>query len=99
MWPFRQLEIPPDRLQQHASTLDLIEQVAELRGRLRAMQSEWDDLKAQVKKGYQRMEKAGERAATKEEAKRLLEEEGIVEDEPVVEWGGFAKKLHDLKGA
>lgn len=88
---FRRSETPQDGPSQHAMTLDLIEQVAALRGQVRAMESEWDDIRAQIRKGYQRMEKAYER----------LEDAGL--EEPAQEvvtplhaadnLHGFAKKM------
>jgi len=45
----------------HSATLDLIEQVTALRGQVRSLEAEWDDMRAQIRKGYQRMEKAYER--------------------------------------
>lgn len=61
MWPFRLTQSPVDETSRHGVTLDLIEQVAALRGQVRALESEWDDMRGQIRKGYQRMEKAHER--------------------------------------
>lgn len=80
--------------------LDLIEQVAAVRGRLNAMGTEWEDVKAQVKKSYQRMEKANERAEKREKARV----EGWDDDEEErphhrqhIEPTGFERKLADFK--
>jgi len=62
IWPFRRAETPPDASQRHDTVLDLIEQVAALRGHVRAIETEWDDVKAQVKKAYGRIERANQRA-------------------------------------
>ena len=62
MWLFRRPEKAQDPGERHDTVLDLIEQVTALRGRLRAQELEWDDMRAQIKKGYQRMEKAYERS-------------------------------------
>ena len=64
--PFRRSQTPPDEQRGHRMTLDLIEQVTELRGRLRSIESEWDDIRVQIRKGYQRLEKANERAEARE---------------------------------
>lgn len=55
---FRRDETRPDS---HSTVLDLIEQVAQLRGQVRAMETEWDDMRSQIRKGYQRMERAHQR--------------------------------------
>ena len=99
MWPFRQRETPPDASARHSTTLDLIEQVATLRGQLRAVETEWDDVRAQIKKGFGRMERANQRAAERselgdeEELEQLTEE--IAHDLPLA---GFAKKLAQRRG-
>jgi len=99
MWPFRPPQTPPDGPGPHTVTLDLIEQVAALRGQVRAMETEWDDIRDQIKKGYQRIEKANQRA------ERRLEDpdEGGVNEgtatPPELRLVGFAKKLAEMKGA
>lgn len=70
-------------------TLDLIEEVAELRGRVRSMNVEWDDIRAQIKKGYQRMEKAFERL----EKAQVIEPEEVQQEEAVSEPRNFIDKL------
>ena len=92
IWPFRPREPAPDRKEQHSTTLDLIEQVAALRGQVRALESEWDDMRTQIKKGYQRMEKAFERAEVPE--KKVREPEPKQIDIPL-EARGFMKKLKE----
>ena len=96
IWPFRPPQTPPDTSEPRQTVLDLIEQVAMLRGQVRAMESEWDDIREQIKKGYQRIEKANQRAE-----KRLEPEEETsepVDSAPYVPLVGFAKKLHEMKG-
>jgi predicted nucleic acid-binding Zn-ribbon protein len=90
---FRRTETPPDRSERHDIVLDLVEQVASIRGQVRAMQTEWDDIRVQIKKGYQRIEKANERAE-----RRLPEPEQLDEAEPGSDLSGFAKKLYEMKG-
>jgi len=67
IWPFGRRETPPDASQRHDTVLDLIEQVAALRGHVRAIETEWDDVKAQVKKAYGRIERANNRAEERRE--------------------------------
>ena len=93
MWPFRRSRTPPDVPDRHEMILDLIEQVAALRGQVRATEIEWDDMRAQIRKGYQRMEKAYERG-------QPVETDGA--DSPVPPVGlpaahGFVEKLRKLK--
>jgi len=95
MWPFRRAQTPPEDPSRHQITLDLIEQVAALRGQVRAMETEWDDIRVQIRKGYQRLEKAYQRL----EAADLEEPESKPPAKPVPELKGFAKKLHEMKGA
>lgn len=102
MWPFRPPQTPVDAPDRHRVTLDLIEQVAALRGQVRSLESEWDDIRVQIQKGYQRIEKANQRAE-----KRMGLEEGDLGDlDARVSGGdvstgltGFAKKLADIRGA
>ena len=93
MWPFRRRETRRDVLQQHETTLDLIEQVASLRGQVRATAAEWDDMRAQIKKGYQRMEKAYERGQPVETA----ESEDSVPPVGLPAAHGFVEKLRQMK--
>ena len=92
MWPFRRPKTPPDVPDRHDMVLDLIEQVASLRGQVRATEIEWDDMRAQIRKGYQRMEKAYERGQPVETAASA--------DDAVAPVGlpahGFAEKLRLL---
>lgn len=101
MWPFRPPQTPSDDLRQHRATLDLIEQVAALRGQVNAMASEWDDVKDQVRRSYQRIEKAAERLE-KAKTKKLDgwdddDEDAAAVKEPTPEVFGFAKKLADFR--
>ncbi len=92
---FRRTETPSDGPDRHALTLDLIEQVAELRGRVRGMEAEWESIRIQIRKDYQRMEKAHDRL----EAKRGGDDADPKEpSEPAVELHGFAKKLKEARG-
>ncbi len=101
MWPFRLRGTASDGPDRHQTTLDMIEQVTALRGQVRALEAEWLDMRDQLKKSYQRMEKANERAE-----KRLAKQEELAQEElldpepvvPVVPLRGFAKKLHDIQG-
>lgn len=81
-------------------TLDLIEQVTALRGQVRAIESEWDAVRSMIQKGWQRIEKANERA----------EKRDTMEDEPPNNVApefkrapeeyltGFARKLQEMRG-
>ncbi len=99
MNPFRRPERPQDGPEPAPDptsvTVELIEQVAQLRGQVRALETEWDDIRVQIRKSYQRMEKAYQR----------LEEAGIEESDPVPRelpgppLVGFAKKLAESRGA
>ena len=94
MWPFRRSQTPSDGLERHKVTLDLIESVADLRGRIRSLEIEWEDIRTQIRKGYQRMEKAADRLDEKKDGKKpRVEVDGDLRFEPV----GFAKKLADLR--
>lgn len=106
MWPFRPPQTAVDTPDRHAVTLDLIERVAALRGQVRAMETEWDAIRVQIQKGWQRLEKANSRAE-----RRLEDGEGgghggsvpdatgdaVVSSNPVP-LAGFAKKLADIRG-
>ena len=107
MWPFRRSQTPQDGLDRHALTLDLIEQVAALRGQVRAMETEWDAIRVQIQKGWQRLEKANQRAE-----RRLDDGEGkdegnsltatgahdVLSEPPVPPLVGFSKKLQQMRG-
>jgi len=104
MWPFRRSQTQQDGAERHSVTLDLIEQVAALRGQVRAMETEWDDIREQIKKGYQRIEKANQRASRRledEDGGNSLPDTGDARTlaEPPVELRGFAKKLAEIRGA
>ena len=92
MNPFRRSQTPSDGPDRHRMTLDLIEEVADLRGKVRSIQVEWDDIRVQIRKGYQRMEKAYDRLEPKvvDAPDRADEANG---PEPV----GFAKKLAEIR--
>lgn len=98
MWPFGRPQTSQDASQRHDTVLDLIEQVAALRGHVRAIETEWDDVKAQVKKAYGRIERANNRADERE-GNSLEDSAGdarVVEplpSQPV----GFAAKLLALQ--
>ncbi len=72
MWPFRRSQTPPNVPERHTVTLDLIEQVAYMRGQINALEDDWKSTKEQVRKDYQRVEKANERA----ERRKATTEEG-----------------------
>ncbi len=104
MWPFRRSETPPDGHGRHTVVLDLIEQVSYMRGQINALEDDWKKTKEQVKKDYQRVEKANER----QEKRKTMEGGNTLPDssapragerEPVVPLHGFAKKLQEMKGA
>lgn len=102
MWPFRPSPTPPDYSDRHRSTLDCIEQVATLRGQVRSMETEWDDIRAQIKKGFQRMEKANQRAEARgeddEQGRGPVDGDGRgARGVPVAEYEiPFLKKLHAM---
>jgi len=100
MWPFRPSQIVPDRPDRHAMTLDLIEQVAALRGQVRAIEVEWDAVRVQIQKGWQRVEKANERS----ERRTTMESDPPPEQDPPGREGegthlqhGFAAKLQEMR--
>ena len=74
--------------------LDLIEQVAALRGQVRALEVEWDDMRAQIRKGYQRMEKAYERQGGGGDGDRPPPDEPVA-GLPAAH--GFVEKLRQMK--
>lgn len=98
MWPFRRSQTLQDGPERHQTTLDLIEQVAILRGRLGAMEVEWENVKDTVKKSYQRIEKAQQRAEGKRHDDSDEPEPQQQEDPGVVLHEGFAAKLQRMKG-
>ncbi len=79
--------------------LDLIEQVAALRGQVRNIEMEWESVRVQIRKDYQRVEKANERG----EKRKTMEEDGDRESlspagldpQPL---HGFAEKFRLMKG-
>lgn len=102
MWPFRRSPTPSDGPDRHAMTLDLIEQVAALRGQVRAMEVEWDAVRVQIQKGWQRVEKANERAERRKSyvGEGPDEPEAATpgpEEDPAVPLHGFAAKLDAMK--
>lgn len=96
MWPFRPPETLPDRSERHDTVIDLIEQVTALRGQLNAIELEWESVKEQVKKSYQRIEKANQRHDKRADDEQVDLEEQIAQPEPIVELRGFAKKLKEM---
>ncbi len=93
MWPFRRSQTLPDAPDRHQVTLDLIESVAALRGQVRALEAEWDDMRTQIRKGYQRMEKAHERANPEKEPKAEDESQHEISWPPAGPASGFMDKL------
>ncbi len=98
-WFFRRPETPPDASERHQAILDLIEQLATLRGRVSSMETEWLDVKDQVRKSYQRIEKAAERlekATKKPDEWDAIDIDEAPEVPQAPEPHGFAKKYKDL---
>ncbi len=96
---FRRSQTPqngPDRSQ---VTLDLIEQVTALRGQVRSLESEWDDMRTQIQKSYQRMEKANQRAERRLADGEVEGEVDMPKSPEVLPLHGFAKKLSDVRNA
>jgi len=98
MWPFRRSQTPPDVPDRHQVTLDLIEQVAVLRGQVGSLEIEWGNVKDILQKSYQRMEKANSRA------ERRLEDpeptpEPTPEPQPADQFRGhsFIQKLEKMR--
>ena len=98
MWPFRRSPTPPDAPERHDVVLGLIEQVAALRGQVRAVESEWDDMRDQIKKGYQRMERANSRADRRLEVDEATGTPPAAEPE-LEHAHPFVRKLQQMKGA
>lgn len=77
--------------------MDLIERVADLQGQFGALTAEWNGTKDTLQKGWQRLEKANQRA------ERRLDDgdaEGTAPESvaaPGPELHGFAKKLADVR--
>jgi len=96
---FRRRETPPEGPGRHEMMLDLIEQVAATRGQVRALEVEWEAVRAQIQKGWQRVEKANERS----EKRATMEKEPEPEPAPaaarLLAPQGFAKKLLELRGS
>ncbi len=102
MWPFRRSQTPVDGHERHTVVLDLIEQVAYMRGQITALEHDWKSTKEQVRKDYQRVEKANQRAERREfvdegEAGDVVPKSPEVE--PSLPLTGFARKLEQMKGA
>jgi len=105
MWPFRRAQSLPDGprpdqtpLRTHDSVLDLIEQVAAIRGQIRNLEVEWESVRIQIRKDYQRVEKANERAERRATMEPEEERPDAGEAEPSPALHGFAAKLHAMKG-
>lgn len=76
--------------------MDMIEQVAALRGQVRSLEAEWDDMRAQIRRGYQRMEKAYERLEESPCDDEHLRDEDVLEGiEPAAR--SFTEKLKAMK--
>ncbi len=110
MWPFRPFETPyeppPTVRDPHDTLLDLIEQVAQLRATVRGMETEWDSVRDQIRKGYQRMERSNQRFERRthvEEGDLDAEASGPVDGHPEGTrdipplHGSFAEKLSQLR--
>jgi len=98
MWPFRRSQIPSNGPGPSQTTLDLIEQVTMLRGQVRAMETEWDDIRVQIKKGFQRMEKANTRAERRSEEDGEPQVEKLQEPEVPTHGHPFVRKLEAMRG-
>jgi len=66
-----------------------------LRGQVRAMEAEWDSIRDQIRKGYQRMEKANERS---EKRKTMEEETPEPELTPELTPSSWERKLQQIRG-
>lgn len=93
---FRRSQTPQDSPELTARVQDILLQLTELRGRMQSLESQWDDMRSQIRKGYQRMEKAAERR-DKGPAEHVQEQTELPVGAPAAV--GFAKKLQQLKGA
>jgi len=60
------------------------------------METEWDDIREQIKKGYQRIEKANQRAERRIEDPDPIETTPGPSDPANFELAGFAKKLAQM---
>jgi len=94
---FRRSETVQDASQRHSTLLDLIEQLAALRGQVRTIEAEWDDMRAQIRKGYQRMEKAHERLAESPPDEHLRDEDVLEPKEQLENGARFIQKLAMMK--
>jgi len=98
---FRRAKTPSDPPEPvpdpHGTMLDLIEQVAYMRGQVKSLEDEWRSTREQLRKDYQRVEKANQRADRREG--RGSDSDDDVNSEPVrtepSPLFGFAKKLHE----
>jgi len=79
--------------------LDLIEQVAATRGQVRALEVEWEAVRAQIQKGWQRVEKANERSEKRTTMEDQPEPEPVAATRIGPPLQGFAKKLAELRGS
>lgn len=102
MWPFRPPQTPQDAPERHTVVLDLIEQVSYMRGQITALEDDWKSTKEQVRKDYQRVEKANQRA----ERRESVDDDDPVpgsqverREEPEQKLTAFALKLQRMKGA
>jgi len=99
IWPFRRSQTPPDESQRHTVTLDLIEQVAYMRGQINAIEDDWKKVKEQVRKDYQRVEKANQRAERRVEGfDDADEDQTAAAARTEVPLHGFAAKIHRMRG-
>jgi len=96
MWPFRRTESPSDGRSSHQTTLDLIEQVALLRGQVGSIEIEWANVKDTIRKGYQRMEKSNQRQERRATEDPVVEH--VKELEEIDDLHGFARKLKAFRG-
>jgi hypothetical protein len=64
MWPFRPSQTPPDR---PLVDEDLIRRVVRLEANFETLEGRWLDMRDQLTKAFQRVEKANQRAQQREE--------------------------------
>ena len=94
IWPFGRSKTIENVSERHTVTLDLIEQVASLRGQVRSLEAEWDAMRAQIKKDYVRMERAYERQGGGGDGDRPPPDEPVA-GLPAAH--GFVEKLRQMK--
>ncbi len=101
--PFRRSQTPPEapqtREEYHGQQLELFEQVAYMRGQIGSLEAEWKGLRDQLRKDYQRVEKANERSERRHDDSETSESVRDGVEPPVTALTGFALKLHQMKGA